>query len=282
VRPEPVMSTDLGAATTTVTDQMGRVIAVPNRPQRIVSLVPSQTELLFDVGLDREIVGVTEYCVHPAECVGAKQRVGGTKRLDLEAIDRLRPDLIIGNKEENSRDDVLKLAESYPVWMSDVVTLADACDMIHQVGRLVGKPDTAGGLAKQIEAAFAELQPLARPLRVGYFIWQKPFMVAGRDTFITDILNRCGMENAFAATSDGRYPRVSVDDIVAAKLDAILLSSEPFPFGTRHRIAFAEQFPGVAAHMVDGEMFSWYGSRLLLAVDYLRDRLTILAGSVDR
>ncbi len=264
------------SATTKVTDQMGRVIAVPNRPQRIISLVPSQTELLFDLGLDREIVGVTKFCVHPAERVQTKQRVGGTKRLELDAIDRLRPDLIIGNKEENERDDILKLAESCPVWMSDVVKLAGALDMIRRVGRLVGKADASDRLAARIEARFAELRPLAQPLRVGYFIWQKPLMVAGQNTFINDMLGRCGMENAFAAESGGRYPELSTEDINAAGLDAILLASEPFPFDTKHRAAFAEQFPGVAVHLVDGEMFSWYGSRLLLAVDYLQDLLDTL------
>ena len=263
------------SATTKVTDQMGRVIAVPNRPQRIISLVPSQTELLFDLGLDREIVGVTKFCVHPEE-VQTKQRVGGTKRLEFDAIDRLRPDLIIGNKEENERDDILKLADSYPVWMSDVVTLADALDMVRRVGRLVGKADASDRLATRIETGFADLRPLARPVRVGYFIWQKPLMVAGQNTFINDMLRRCGMENAFATESGSRYPELSTEDISAAGLDAILLASEPFSFGTKHRAAFAEQFAGVPVHLVDGEMFSWYGSRLLFAVDYLRELLDTL------
>jgi ABC-type Fe3+-hydroxamate transport system substrate-binding protein len=185
-------------------------------------------------------------------------------------IDRLRPDLIIGNKEENERDDILELAQSYPVWMSDVLTLHDALDMIRAVGQMVGTADTANQIASGIADGFAELQPLARPLQVGYFIWQKPWMVAGRDTFIDDMLGRCGMNNAFAG-SNGRYPEVTANEVRAAKLDAILLSSEPFPFSDKHRTAFAEQFPDVLVRLVDGEMFSWYGSRLLLAVDYLNE-----------
>jgi ABC-type Fe3+-hydroxamate transport system substrate-binding protein len=262
--------------TNRVTDQMGRVVKVPARPHRIVSLVPSQTELLFDLGLDRQIVGVTKFCVHPAERVNAKQRVGGPKRLDLETIERLQPDLIIGNKEENERADILKLAESHPVWMSDVVTLADALDMIRQVGRIVGKAETADRLGARIEAAFAALRPLTRPLRVAYFIWQKPFRVAGHNTFINDMLSRCGMENAFAAGNGARYPEVSAAQVRAAELDAILLSSEPFPFDDKHRAKLATRFPGIAIHLVDGEMFSWYGSRLLLAADYLKRLLVTL------
>ena len=260
---------------TDVTDQMGRAVKVPTRPQRIVSLVPSQTELLFHLGLDSEIVGVTKFCVHPAERVKSIERVGGTKQLKLDTIEHLQPDLIIGNKEENERDDILKLADSYPVWMSDVLTLDDALDMIRSVGQVVAKARAADELAAQIETAFAELRPLTRPLRVGYFIWQQPFRVAGQNTFINDMLGRCGMENAFA-NNDGRYPEVTADEVRAAKLDAILLSSEPFPFKEQHRAAFAEQFPDVPVHLVDGEMFSWYGSRMLLAVDYLRELLSTL------
>ncbi|KPJ83294.1 MAG: iron ABC transporter [Gemmatimonas sp. SG8_17] len=259
-----------------VIDQMGRVMAVPTRPRRIISLVPSQTELLFDLGLDREIVGLTRFCVHPADRVQSKQRVGGTKRIDFRTIDRLQPDLIIGNKEENERADILKLAESYPVWMSDVVTLDGALDMIRQVGRIVAKPDAADQLTTRIDAAFAALQPLNRPLRVAYLVWQKPFMVAGHDTFIDDMLGRCGMENAFAARNGGRYPEVTAEDVKTAELDAILLSSEPFPFNDKHRTEFADCFPGVPVYLVNGEMFSWYGSRLLLAVDYLEALLATL------
>jgi ABC-type Fe3+-hydroxamate transport system substrate-binding protein len=261
---------------TETTDQLGRGITVPTRPQRIVSLVPSQTELLFDLGLDQEVVGVTRFCVHPAGRVKAKQRVGGTKRLDLDTIGRLQPDLIIGNKEENERADIVKLAESYPVWMSEVVTLGDALDMIRQVGRIVGRADAADWLANRIDADFAALQPLAQTRRVAYFIWQNPFMVAGHDTFIHDMLGRCGLENAFAAGNGGRYPAVTPEDVRAAELDAILLSSEPFPFSAKHRTAFAARFPGMSVHLVDGEMFSWYGSRLLLAVDYFRELLRTL------
>jgi ABC-type Fe3+-hydroxamate transport system substrate-binding protein len=257
-------------------DQLGRVIVLPTRPERIVSLVPSQTELLFDLGLKREIVGVTNYCIHPAQGVQSKRRVGGTKRLKLDVIDELRPDLIIGNKEENDRDSILRLAESYPVWLSDIITLTDALDMIRQVGNLVGHGKAGHRLAAQIDAAFTSLQPLASPLRVGYFIWQQPLMVAGAHTFIHDMLLRCGMENAFADSSGGRYPEIADADVVAAELDLILLASEPFPFGPKHQAAFAARFPDTLVHLVDGEMFSWYGSRLLLAADYLRALLPSL------
>lgn len=249
---------------------MGRVVTVPQRPSRIISLVPSQTELLFALGLDEEIVGVTKFCVHPADKVVQKPSVGGTKKFRFEVIAQLQPDLILGNKEENYREGILQLAESCPVWLSDIFTLAAALAMIWQVGELVGRPSAAHELTSQIARNFANLQPLARPYRVGYFIWQKPFMVAGENTFIHEMLTRCGFANGFAGVGNGRYPELSSSQIEAARLDAIFLSSEPFPFQEKHRQTIAAQFPDTAVHLVDGELFSWYGSRLLFAPSYFQ------------
>ncbi len=260
-----------------VTDQMGRAVQVPRRPERIVSLVPSQTELLFDLGLDAEIVGVTRFCVRPADQVRSKHIVGGTQRVGPQVIDRLRPDLIIANKEENDRNTVLRLAESYPVWVSDIAKLSDALQMIRAVGDLVRKGALANDLAADIEVGFAGLSPASPSPRVAYVIWQHPLMVAGQATFIDDMLTTCGFTNAFATRGDTRYPAVTLDGLCAADLDAVLLSSEPCPFEMRHRDAMADRLPGVAVHLVDGEMFSWYGSRLLPAIDYFGRLIESLA-----
>lgn len=257
-----------------VTDQMGRLVAVPQRPSRIISLVPSQTELLFDLGLADAIVGRTRFCVHPADKIVAVPIVGGTKKFRFDLIEQLEPDLIIGNKEENYEEGIHRLAASYPVWMSDIVTLGDALAMIRQIGALVGKQKLAETLADTIQTRFEELPQLQRPLRVGYFIWQKPYMVVGKNTFIDAMLTQCGFVNAFAASGNGRYPEVDREQIQAAALDVILLSSEPFPFAEKHRQAFVEQFSGVDVRIVDGAMFSWYGSHLLVAAGYLRRLVT--------
>jgi len=254
----------------TVQDQMGRIVTLPPQPQRIISLVPSQTELLFDLGLAGRVVGRTRFCVHPAEQVNDVAIVGGTKQFNFARIHQLQPDLIIGNKEENYQEGIEQLAAQYPVWMSDIFTLNDALVMIRQVGQVVGQGERAATLAADIEERFAQLPPISRPLRVAYFIWQDPYMVAGRQTFIHDMLTRCGFDNAFADKGNGRYPEVTIADIQAAKLDAILLSSEPFPFAAQHRQAFQAMCPGTAVYLVDGELFSWYGSRLLLAAAYLQ------------
>ena len=248
---------------------------VPLRPSRIISLVPSQTELLFDLRLDDKIVGVTKFCVHPADGVAQKQSVGGTKQFRFDVIEQLQPDLILGNKEENYQAGINQLAASFPVWLSDIYTLEDAVAMIRQVGALVDRTAVANQLADQIATKFDQLRPLKRPFRVGYFIWQKPFMAVGRHTFIHDMLTRCGFENTFAALGDGRYPELTPEQIQAAALDAIFLSSEPFPFAEKHKQAVEAMFPGTAVHLVDGELFSWYGSRLIKAPAYFQQLMTL-------
>ncbi len=253
-----------------VTDQMGRLVQVPLRPSRIISLVPSQTELLFELGLDSEIVGVTKFCVHPAGRASQKQSIGGTKQFRFDVIEQLQPDLILGNKEENYLEGIAQLAASYPVWLSDIYTLDDALGMIGQVGELVGKTAAAGQLISEVATRFAQIRPVKRPFRVGYFIWQKPFMAVGQRTFIHDMLTRCGFDNAFATIGNGRYPELTSQQIQDANLDAIFLSSEPFPFGEKQRQAFRKMCPGTAVHLVDGELFSWYGSRLRHAPAYFQ------------
>lgn len=237
-------------------------------PQRIVSLVPSQTELLFDLGLDEEVVGITRFCIHPADKVAGKTRIGGTKAIHLDQIDALQPDLIIANKEENTRADIEWLQARFPVHITDMATLPDALAMIRTVGRLVGKEAVANELADRIERGFAQRswERADRP-SVAYLIWQNPYMVAAADTFIDAILKVGGFQNAFAGQS--RYPVVSPEELQEARPDLIFLSSEPYPFKPRHRAQLEAICPWARCLIVDGEVFSWYGSRLLRAPDYL-------------
>jgi ABC-type Fe3+-hydroxamate transport system substrate-binding protein len=252
----------------TVTDQMGRRVAVPYPPRRIVSLVPSQTELLFELGLGERVVGVTKFCIHPAEARKKAAVVGGTKNFDFAAIAALQPDLILGNKEENYRTGIEQLDAEYPVWMSDIADLDDALRMIRQVGMVAGAPDRARQLADDIAASFAALQTQEPPRSAAYFIWRKPYMVAAGGTFIDDMLGRAGFTNAFA--SQTRYPEVSADQLAAAAPSVILLSSEPYPFGEKHVAEFQAMCPEATVQIVDGELFSWYGSRLQHSAAYFR------------
>jgi ABC-type Fe3+-hydroxamate transport system substrate-binding protein len=255
------------------TDQMNRRVEINSAPKRIISLVPSQTELLFDLGLDDEIVGITKFCIHPADLVKQKVKIGGTKQLNTNLIKELNPDLIIGNKEENERSQVEELMELFPVWMSDIFNLDDALDMIKKMGELVDKCVEAEKLADSITRGFDDLRINATGARVAYLIWRKPYIVAGRGTFIDAMLKRCGLINAFDTE---RYPEVTAEQIIAAKPDVVLLSSEPYPFKEKHLDEFRAMLPGTVIKLVDGELFSWYGSRLLHVPGYFRELIKLI------
>lgn len=251
------------------TDQMQQKLQIDAPPQRIISLVPSQTELLFDLGLDRELVGITKFCVHPAEKCRLKTKIGGTKNFNITLIDSLKPDLIIGNKEENYQEGIELLSQKYPVWMSDIKTLEQALAMIQSLGAISDKSEQAKRLGECIKIEFDALSQINFPQRrIAYFIWRKPYMVAGEGTFIDHLLGICGLENVFKGQKP--YPEVSRDDLQAAQPEIIFLSSEPFPFQQKHLVEFAEICPQSQIRLVDGEMFSWFGSRLQFSAAYFK------------
>ncbi|HVW13135.1 MAG TPA: helical backbone metal receptor [Mucilaginibacter sp.] len=256
---------------------MNRSIDLPYVPRRIVSLVPSQTELLFDLGLDEEVIGITKFCIHPTGKVKRKVKIGGTKQLDINLIKKLNPDLVIGNKEENERGQIEELMQHFPFWMSDISDLDHALDMIRKVGDVAGRKAEATILANNISQQFNNLDIHRSGERVAYFIWRKPYMVAGQGTFINGMLGRCGFVNAFDIQ---RYPQLTPEEITTASADIVLLSSEPYPFGDKHIPEFESLFPHAKIKLVDGEMFSWYGSRLLRAPAYFRELISQLIGEI--
>jgi len=252
-------------------DQIGHSVTVESPPQRIVSLVPSQTELLAYLGMDREVAGITKFCIHPEEWFRTKTRVGGTKNVNFNKIEQINPDLIICNKEENKESEVKQLMEKYPVWTSDIHNMEDALNMIKAIGEIVGKTENALKLIKEIKIKFDELSKhKLLPIKVLYMIWKTPFMAAGKDTFIDSMLSQCNFMNVCDA-SLGRYPELKVEDIRNLNPQAILLSSEPYPFSEKHLQEVKLYFPGVLPVLVDGEYFSWYGSRLLNAPEYFKN-----------
>jgi ABC-type Fe3+-hydroxamate transport system substrate-binding protein len=260
------MSYDLHQQLFRINDQMGRPVEFRYPPLRIVSLVPSQTELLFDLGLGKRVVGVTKFCIHPAEARQTATVIGGTKLFDFDKVAALQPDLIIGNKEENYQTGIEQLAAGFPVWMSDINAFPDALDMIRSLGQVTGAAGSAGQLADDIAASFAAL-PIAVDLeRVAYFIWRKPYMVAANGTFINDMLARAGFTNVFDDL--GRYPEITAEQLAAAAPERIFLSSEPYPFAEKHLAEFQQICPAARVEVVDGELFSWYGSRLLKSAAY--------------
>jgi len=240
---------------------MNRLVSVEFPPKRIVSLVPSQTELLYDLGLKEEVVGQTLFCIHPSEMHVIKPRVGGTKKLKMDVIHDLKPDLIIGNKEENEKEQIEYLMQHYPVWMSDILDIPDALDMIRKVGELVNREREAEKLATEIAQGLSEFTLIEKG-RAAYFIWREPYMAAGRNTFIHDMLMKLGYTNVFEEKKS-RYPVISNEDLIRANPEFILLSSEPYPFKLKHIDELQNICPEAKIHLVDGEKFSWYGSRLL-------------------
>jgi ABC-type Fe3+-hydroxamate transport system substrate-binding protein len=248
-------------------DQLGRKVYLSNFPKRIISLVPSQTELLFDLGLEENVVGITKFCVHPNHWFRKKRRVGGTKNLNIEVINAIGPDLIIANKEENVQEHINKLAESFPVWVSDVQNLKDALDMMENVGKMTGKISEATELIKEIRESFFKLKNNSNDkISTAYLIWKDPLMAAGGDTFINDMMLNAGFSNILAG--EERYPEISIDIIKQSGCELLLLSTEPFPFKKKHVAELKEQLPGVKMIIADGQMFSWYGSRLRFSPSY--------------
>lgn len=249
---------------------MGREVEVSFPPSRIISLVPSQTELLADLGLENEVVGITKFCVHPNDWFKTKTRVGGTKNANREKVLELNPDLIIANKEENTKDDIEWLAERFPVWISDIKTLGDALEMIEAVGVFTNKAFEAKAITEKIDSSFKELKENTnKRKRVAYLIWKNPLMAAGRDTFINEMLEAGGFENAIA-DHKSRYPELTDDELLRLNPDVVFLSSEPFPFKGKHTEELRQKFPSLKFEEVDGELFSWYGSRLLKSAEYFK------------
>ncbi|WP_412069715.1 helical backbone metal receptor [Rubrivirga sp. IMCC43871] len=249
------------------------VDALPAPPRRIVSLVPSQTELLAALGLDAEVVGLTRFCVHPAGWKARKTIVGGTKETEPARVLALDPDLVIANREENDREPIEALAAAVPVHVTDVATVGGALAMIREVGALVGRGPEAEALAAEIGRRFDAL-PTFAPLRALYLIWRDPWMTVGDDTFISDVMARAGLINVVGDRA--RYPTLAAGEIAALAPDVVLLSSEPFPFAETHMAEVEALAPDAQVALVDGEAFSWYGSRLLdtpAALLTLRQRL---------
>lgn len=253
-------------------DQIGRQLEIASAPKCIVSLVPSQTELLFDLGLEDEVAGITKFCVHPEHWFRTKTRIGGTKALKADLIASLHPDLIIANKEENLKEQVEPLAAIAPVFTSDISTLPHALEMIRLVGILTGKETAAENIRLHIQQGFDALtNPFTRPLKTAYLIWRKPYMSIGGDTFIHDMLSRCGLLNIFSNKT--RYPETTVSELRSLDTELVLLSSEPYPFNEQHLAELQKELPAVRILPVDGEMFSWYGSRLLQSPAYFTQLL---------
>ncbi|MEW9668917.1 helical backbone metal receptor [Ammoniphilus sp. 3BR4] len=254
----------------TCVDHVQREVNLTRKPGRIISLCPSITETLYALGLGDKVVGRTRYCIHPQDAVHQADVVGGTKQIDRGMIERLKPDLIVAEKEENPKGMIEDLEREFPVYVTNVESYEEALKMIVDLGVITDHKIQAERLAEDIVEGFGKLTSLS--CRVGYLIWRKPYMAAGKNTYIHSMLHQCGFENVFQDL-EGRYPVVDVKIIRQQQPEFLFLSSEPFPFSQEHLKEIQASLPSVKAVLVDGEMFSWYGVRMLKAVDYLNGLL---------
>lgn len=231
--------------------------------KRIISLVPSQTELLYDLGLEEEIIGITKFCIHPEHWFRNKTRIGGTKDVKFDRVEALSPTLIIANKEENVKEQVEALASIAPIHTTDISTLEDALNMIQEIGDLTNRLTKAEEIIANIKAGFTKLSKQLDHQSAKtclYLIWKDPYMSVGGDTFIHDMMLHCKLENVVA--HETRYPSISIEQIKSLAPEIILLSSEPYPFKEKHIAELQTHLPETTILLTDGEMFSWYGSRL--------------------
>lgn len=239
--------------------------------QRIVSLVPSITELLNDLNLGDQVVGITKFCVHPENWFRSKTSIGGTKQIHIEKIKSLRPTLVIASKEENIKEQVEQLADFTEILLTDVVDYNTALKMIESVGLATGTFDKAKIISGQIEASFLQLNSFLQKqqfqsISCAYLIWKDPYMVAGGDTFIHSMLHKMNCINTYE--NQLRYPAIHFEDPEWQAAKIVFLSSEPYPFKEKHISELSAQFPDKSFLLVDGEMFSWYGSRMQYAPSY--------------
>jgi hypothetical protein len=243
----------------TYKDQLGREVVLPEIPKRIICLVPSITELVSYFEMDDEVVGITKFCIYPTTWFQSKERVGGTKNIDIEKVRSLHPDLIIGNKEENTKEDIEALTVIAPVWMSDVNSIEDSYDLISSLAEIFDKVDKGQKLIEDLKNYFLSHASEGAGKSVLYFIWHAPGFVAGKNTYIDSYISSIGYQNCVPLD---RYPEIN--SLESMDPDFVLLSSEPFPFNESHFAFYKALFPNADIKLVDGERFSWYGIRTLL------------------
>ncbi|HMI07903.1 MAG TPA: helical backbone metal receptor [Flavobacterium sp.] len=255
-----------------LTDQMGNSLDFAESPKRIISLVPSQTELLYDLGLEGSVVGITKFCVHPVHFKSTKKIIGGTKKVNYEKIRLLEPDLIVANKEENTLEMVTELRRICPVWVTNIIAIEDNYQMISDFGKLFNCRTEAQKWNDKIAFACVDFQNFIKDKptkKAAYFIWKNPWMAAGSDNFINEMLKLNRFKNIYM--DKGRYSEIEIKKIrLEGDPDLVFLSSEPYPFKEEDAFEIGRFTHHAKTVFVDGEMFSWYGSRILKAFAYFR------------
>lgn len=247
-------------------DNLGAPILLSSKPQRIVSLVPSLTETLVDAGLKNQLTGITKFCVHPKGLRQEIKVIGGTKNPRIKDILNLKPDLVFANKEENREEDINELKKFTQVYVTDIKNNQDILDFLRMLN-VVFKTDACFELLQKIQNL--PIYPERKKIPTCYLIWKDPWMTIGKDTFIHSMMEKYGFQNI--CSDSVRYPIISFEQIKAHQTKIVMMSSEPYPFKEKDKEELHKLLPRTIIILVDGEMFSWYGSRLLLADTYLNN-----------
>ena len=245
-----------------IKDHLNRTLTFSSVPKRIVSLVPSVTESIADLGLASGLVAVTRFCKYPSDVILTLPKIGGPKKIDIQKIMDLKPDLVVAVKEENDKEQILRLMEQVPVFVFDVNTVEDSLDMLNLLGTIFDTREVSTRWIKSIQEKVAHFKPGRLVPKTVYMIWKNPWMAAGRLTFIGSMMQLAGFDNMLS----GRYPRI--DEKRLSSAETILLATEPYPFKGRDKATLEAKFPNKKIMIVDGEMFTWYGTHLLQAIDY--------------
>lgn len=252
-------------------DAAGTLHAPAAGEVRIVSLVPSLTELVCELGLADRLVGRTGFCIHPRETLRAIPKVGGTKDVRMDALRELAPTHVIVNIDENRRETFDELSACVPnIIVTHPCRPEDNFALYRLFGGVFGCADRAARLGDELAAALAHAAALAAtlpPERVLYLIWRAPWMTIARDTYISATLRAVGWETVPEDAAQ-RYPEVDWAAIGRSDVARVLLSTEPYRFRERH-LAEVERLAGKPATLIDGEMTSWYGSRAAPGLRYL-------------
>jgi len=250
-----------------IIDQIGQNLSIVENPKRIISLVPSITELLIDLGLEEFLIGRTKFCIHPKDVCDRIPRLGGTKNPHIEKILALQADIVFANKEENNREHIEAISTASPCYVSDIKNIEDALVLINDIGVLFKIEDKTNLLIANIIEARNQMKSKQTKEKVLYLIWQDPYMSIGSDTYIHAFLHEIGFESVVPKDML-RYPSLSKEQIIALAPEKILLSDEPYPFNVNHIAAFEKLFPACKIEIIDGSLCSWYGSRILKGLQF--------------
>lgn len=250
-----------------VTDQLKTMMEVSPPLHRIVSLVPSITQTLYDLGLEAKVIGRTRFCPHISKPVS----IGGTKDPKIDQILDLEPSVILANKEENRPEDVDDLRSFYPVWTSDVTSIFDSQDLIFRLGQLFDAHIQAEKIITEVETGLEACKNRLAGMRAAYLIWKNPYMSCGGDTYIHSIMSHLGLKNVYSSSK--RYPEVKLEELKEESPDLVLLTSEPYYFRQSDQEELRRILPNTCVIRVSGKSFTWYGSQLSEACQYFNDEL---------